>query len=218
MYKHKYQIEQIHKYSSSLTWRNNGEEESTLCWSPPTTKTTTSLKSQLYWFLVFYTACTGPQVLKHQENIYHCNLQDCRSKAKTDLAKGVSGCQVCYLHFTDWMFGIFDREVQILHAYMLTNIHGKYSWIFSDTAEAVCDTTPPPLLINLPTNPRCRNLQIPNLEILTMEMHKCSLWKIFTKADSRKLAQKLSFPASLVSFSFLQQSNAKIGLNFHEAL
>ena len=92
------------------------------------------------------------------------------------------------------------------------------SWIFSDTAEAVCDTTPPPLLINLPTNPRCRNLQIPNLEILTMEMHKCSLWKIFTKADSRKLAQKLSFPASLVSFSFLQQSNAKIGLNFHEAL
>ena len=99
-----------------------------------------------------------------------------------------------------------------------TNIHGKYSWIFSDTAEAVCDTTPPPLLINLPTNPRCRNLQIPNLEILTMEMHKCSLWKIFTKADSRKLAQKLSFPASLVSFSFLQQSNAKIGLNFHETL
>ena len=85
---------------------------------------------------------------------------------------------------------------------LLTNIHGKYSWIqrysrgsgWHRPAAVANKSSDKSALLWKSTNPEFGNPQIH-----TKAVHKCSLWKIVTKADSAKLAQKLSWVSAVPS-------------------
>ena len=102
---------------------------------------------------------------------------------------------------------VFFSHVTLHHNYvsgrccLLTNIHGKYSWIqrYSRGSgwhrpAAVANKSSDKSALWKSTNPEFGNPQIH-----TKAVHKCSLWKIVTKADSAKLAQKLSWVSAVPS-------------------
>ena len=84
---------------------------------------------------------------------------------------------------------------------LLTNIHGKYSWI--QRYSRGCGWHRPAAVANKSSDKsalwKSTNPEFGNPQIHTKAVHKCSLWKIVTKADSAKLAQKLSWVSAVPS-------------------